>query len=483
VQIHSIENHQDTLTPVNMTRLPSPVLNAIRKLEADNTKVYMTGQAARDLVTGEGVLHRRNLELITDQSVKKIRKLVATWDHGNMVQSDRGYDEIHLDSQDEGGHPYRIRVSPMRRTTPSYRWFQENTMQGIILDLATREITAQAFAIESNGTVIDPFGGVEDLRNGTIQTIIPHHQLFREGSFWHLKLAKYIGYYGFKPSPTLLKFAQRYAGNILDGSPHHLKSHLDKILLSHHPGLALDFLYDSKVLHLILPEVKAMVGFHKSCAVHHKDLWDHTKQVIGQAERNLPVRWAALMHDIGKIETRSVNAQGKVHFFRHEELGALLFRGIAHRLCFSEEEETRVHYIIANHSRVNLYHPDWSDGAVRRVIRECEGYLPDLVAFSKADFTTKRQSKIDELKRHIADFEQRVERIREEDARVPPLPKGLGNLIMKHFGLPPGKRIGEIRDWLEQKADTGQIDSGESGEYYLKELEKHRDELELPPPA
>jgi poly(A) polymerase len=66
------------------------------------------------------------------------------------------------------------------------------------------------------------------------------------------------------------------------------------------------------------------------------------------------------MHDIGKIETRTVNAQGKVHFFRHEALGALLFRGIAHRLEMDREEEERIHYIILHHSRVNLYHPSWS---------------------------------------------------------------------------------------------------------------------------
>ena len=210
-----------------------------------------------------------------------------------------------------------------------------------------------------------------------------------------------------------------------------------------------------------------MVGFDKTCAVHHKDIWDHTKIVTQKAVPDLVVRWAALCHDIGKIWTRTVNKSGKVHFFRHEDHGALLFEGIAHRVGLPQWLTDRVSYLIANHSRVNLYQDDWTDSAVRRLIRETENHLPDLLAFSKADFTTKREARIEEMRRLLADLEARILRVAEEDAKEPPLSKGLGNTLMVRFGLPPCRLIGDLKKTLEETIARGDLTARAEDAYYV----------------
>ena len=216
-----------------------------------------------------------------------------------------------------------------------------------------------------------------------------------------------------------------------------------------------------------MPEIAAMVDFEKSCSAHHKDIWDHTKQVTQKTKLELVVRWAALCHDIGKVWTRTVTRNGKVHFFRHEEHGTLLFESIATRFKLNTKLSYRVAYVIRHHSRVNLYRSDWTDSAVRRLIRESEGHLDELITFSKADYTTKRQDRIAEMQSQISDLESRIVTLSEEDAKVPPLPSGLGVAIMKNFQLAPSPLIGELKRLLETAVESGELPERADDALYL----------------
>jgi poly(A) polymerase len=184
------------------------------------------------------------------------------------------------------------------------------------------------------------------------------------------------------------------------------------------------------------------------------------------------------MHDIGKIWTRTVNRERKVHFFRHEEFGAMLFLGVAGRLQFDDAFRDRVDYVIRNHSRVNLYDSSWTDNAIRRMIRECGDHMDELVMFSSADFTTKRESKARELRRQLAELHDRMEKIAREDARKPPLPKGIGNAIMEEFSVPPGRELGALRTWLESEIEEGNLAAQADPAIYLKHLSLFPDKIE-----
>ena len=189
-----------------------------------------------------------------------------------------------------------------------------------------------------------------------------------------------------------------------------------------------------------------------------------------KTERNLVVRWSALCHDIGKVWTRSVSKQGQVHFFRHEDHGALLFESIAHRFGLSQPLTDCVAYVIRNHSRVNLYQEDWTDSAVRRLIRQTEGHLNDLLAFSKADYTTKNTTRIRQMERSLEDIQRRITEIRAHDAKKPVLNKGVGVAIMEHFQLRPSRTVGDLKQLLAVTIDEGKLPERADDSVYLEWL-------------
>jgi poly(A) polymerase len=258
-----------------------------------------------------------------------------------------------------------------------------------------------------------------------------------------------------------------------------LRGELDRMLLGRHTQEGLDALLAIGVLEVWLPEVHALVGFGDG-EWRHKDVWKHTKQVVWQSVPRLPVRWGALLHDIGKVKTRRIDADGEVHFFGHSEVGAAMFRKrVAARLGFEGELYERIHFLILHHLRASQYDGSWTDSAVRRFARELECGLTDLLDLSRADITTKRPERKKRGLRQISDLGDRIERLRLEDSKIAPLPKGVGDDIMKSFGLPPSRRIGELKQRLEAEVAAGTLEPQRESAYYLAWLEAHRTEFGL----
>src|SRR5262245_59218888 len=232
----------------------------------------------------------------------------------------------------------------------------------------------------------------------------------------------------------------------------------------------LDALLECGALSALFPEVGALVGFGDG-EWRHKDVWKHTKQVVRQAVPRLEVRWAALLHDIGKVKTRSISPEGEVHFFGHAEVGARMFDKLERRLglfCKEDALKSSVRFLILHHLRASQYDPSWTDNAVRRFAREMGPCLIDLLDLSRADITTKRPEKKKRGLRQISDLSERVRLIREQDAIVPPLPGGVGNAIMQAFGLPPSRKVGEIKRALEEAIDAGDVPSHQPSETYVE---------------
>lgn len=272
-----------------------------------------------------------------------------------------------------------------------------------------------------------------------------------------------------RPSPEELRALERGA----------VRAELDRLLLGRHTQEGLDALLDIGILEVWLPEIHALVGFGDG-EWRHKDVWKHTKQVVWQSVPRLQVRWGALLHDIGKVRTRRIDANGEVHFFGHSEVGAAMFRKrVASRFGFEGELFDRIHYLILHHLRASQYDRDWTDSAVRRFAREMDAGLTDLLDLSRADITTKRPERRKRGLRQISELAQRIERLRAEDAKVAPLPKGLGDAIMTHFALPPSRRIGELKHRLEALVQAGTLEPHRDSEYYVDWLVANRAEVDL----
>jgi poly(A) polymerase len=260
------------------------------------------------------------------------------------------------------------------------------------------------------------------------------------------------------------------AGSIRAFDPRELRLHLDRMIVARLADRGLDVLQGAGILDALLPEVEAMVGFGDS-EWRHKDVWKHTKQVVIQAIPDLAVRWSALFHDIGKVKTRRISPDGEVHFFGHAEVGTSMFDRICKRIPF-DDVRPKVRFLVLHHLRANQYDPAWTDSAVRRFDREMGEDLPDLLALSRADITTKRPEKKRKGLRQIEDLRERIEALRVVDAKLPPLPKGLGDEIGKAFGIPPSKRIGDLRRRLEAAVEAGELEARRDSDYYVDWLRR-----------
>jgi poly(A) polymerase len=251
--------------------------------------------------------------------------------------------------------------------------------------------------------------------------------------------------------------------------PGAFRARLDRVVMGSDPELGLDTLLFNGTLAAILPEVHAMVGFGDS-EWRHKDVWKHTKQVVQQAPARLEVRWAALFHDIGKVKTRSVTPDGKVHFLGHAQVGTRMFEKLDKRMVLFAAEpalKDAVRFLILHHLRAHQYDPSWTDAAVRRFAREIGVHLDDLLCLSRADITTKRpETKRRGLSR-IEELAARVQKVAEDDARIPPLPSGVGDAIMKAFDLAPSRLVGDIKRALEDAIARGEISPHQPCEAYV----------------
>ena len=243
---------------------------------------------------------------------------------------------------------------------------------------------------------------------------------------------------------------------------------LDRVMMGEHADLGLDALLVSGVLDALLPEVKAMVGFGDG-EWRHKDVWKHTKQVVLQSVPRIEVRYSALFHDIGKVRTRSISADGEVHFFGHAEVGARMFDRLERReRLFAADEALRgtVRFLVLHHLRASQYDGKWTDSAIRRFTREMGGHLDDLLCLSRADITTKRPEKKRRGVALIDELGEKISTLAADDAVQPPLPTGVGNELMVAFALPPSRLVGDIKRALEAAIESGELEPHlESGEY------------------
>jgi poly(A) polymerase len=184
------------------------------------------------------------------------------------------------------------------------------------------------------------------------------------------------------------------------------------------------------------------------------------------------MRWILMVHDLGKIFTRSVQ-DGKVHFFGHEQMSVKLFQKIARRFHFPEERRQKILHLVASHMRPNLYQQDWTDSAVRRFMKEAGDYLDELLVVAKADITSRRIERVKAAINRLSDLQQRIAGIVAAEAAKITLPKNIGNEIMVRFKLTPGPVIGQLKDALIETIERGELPADQDNGIYLDYLAAH----------
>ncbi len=289
---------------------------------------------------------------------------------------------------------------------------------------------------------------------------------------WMFAIARQISVDEQLPPPEETERVRSAADSTRKLAPELVREELGEMLLGRNVHQALQWLHDCGLLGIWLPELEATVDFSQEAGRRHKDVWEHTKQVVRQAVPRPIVRWAALFHDIGKVKTRTFTPDGGVHFHRHSEVGARMFEDVHRRFRFDKPVKQELKFLILHHLRPNQYEPGWTDAAVRRFDRELNPHLQDLLDLSRADITSARPGKRQAGLRNISELAGRIDKLREEDAIVPPLPTGIGNVIMEHFALPPSRQIGDLKRALETAVESGELEPRREAEYYLEHVKK-----------
>jgi len=268
------------------------------------------------------------------------------------------------------------------------------------------------------------------------------------------------------PAECVTRACREEVALLEDAEPEAVVAELGLMLLGRDVDEALQWLHTIGAVALLLPELEATVDLAQEAGRRHKDVWEHTKTVVKQSVRRPAVRWAALLHDIGKVPTRTFTKNG-VHFHGHAEVGARMFDKIHQRLPFEPAMRKKIRFLIKHHLRSAQYEETWTESAVRRFHREMEAHLTDLLDLSRADITSRRPGRRRALLHQISELNRRIEDIAEKDSKIPPLPTGLGTAIMERFGMPPSKRIGDLKKALEAAIESGDIEARREDDYYI----------------
>jgi poly(A) polymerase len=332
------------------------------------------------------------------------------------------------------------------------------TLEG---DLARRDFTINAMARRIGASqLVDPFGGQEDLRAALVRAVGDPDERFAEDPLRLLRGVRFAAQFGFHIDPGTRAAIQRNADTLRGISAERITQELNRILVTHQPSRPVRELCELGLMRHIVPEVLGLRTPPASDArggqLRHKDAFEHTLAVLDRAPPVLTVRWGALLHDIAKPRVMSVT-DNEVHFYGHEIVGERIARRILTRLKFDRATIERVAKLVALSGRVNSYEGDWTDGAVRRFVREAGDALEDLFLLSRSDVTSRRVERVRAAERRVDELRERCERLQanEDLAQIrPPLD---GNELMAMFGRGPGPWIRPIKERLLEMVLDGEL--------------------------
>jgi len=271
------------------------------------------------------------------------------------------------------------------------------------------------------------------------------------------------------PPDGVTELAAEHARRLAEADKGRLRAAVEQMIMGRDVDIALEWLHETGILALLFPELEATVDLVQETGRMHKDVWAHTKQVVRQTVGRPLVRWAALLHDVGKVPTRTFTDEG-VHFHGHAEVGARMFDKIHARFAFARDERQTIRFLVKHHLRTNQYSEQWTDSAVRRFHREMFAHMTDLLDLSRADITSKRPGRRKQLLEQISALADRVQVLAEADAKLPPLPSGVGNAIMAAFEIPPSRLIGDLKRALEQAIERGELEPRREDAYYVARI-------------
>ncbi|HZA26141.1 MAG TPA: CCA tRNA nucleotidyltransferase [Actinomycetota bacterium] len=424
------------------------------RFEKAGHELYLVGGSVRDAVRG---IPAKDLDFATDARPNAVVRILQGWaDHRYLtgirfgtVGARKGEHQLEITT-------FREEVYREDSRHPHVAFAKE-----IETDLSRRDFTINAMALRlPDKEFIDPFRGLYDLGHKVLRTPLEPEISFTDDPLRMLRAARFVSTLEVVPERDVVEAIRGMKERLGIVSPERIQEEFSKLLLGEQVEAALALVVETGLADVFLPELPAL-RLEQDPVHRHKDVLQHTLAVVARVPPDLVLRLAALLHDVGKPKTREITENG-VQFHHHEVVGARMAEERLRALRYPERVVQNVRALVEMHLRFHSY-SSWTDGGLRRYVRDAGPLLDRLNLLTRADCTTANPARAREFARLQDELEERIARLAEEENLAAIRPPLDGNQIMKRLGIPPGPLVGEAREYLlELRMDRGPIDEEEA---------------------